>query len=198
MSRLAIYLLGPPRVELDGNELHIPRRKALALLAYLAVERSAHRRDSLAALLWPEYDQRGARGRLRRTLSSLNRCLGEGYLDTDRETSSFESSGVRRTFWLDVDAFRQNLAACETHGHPPDAACTECQARLEEAVALYRDDFFVGFSLPDSLAFDEWVRFQTENLRDQLASCARTACRDAGCSGSIRGGHCSRQALAVP
>ena len=79
MPRLAIYLLGPPRVELDGNELHIPRRKALALLAYLAVERHAHRRDSLAALLWPEYDQSGARGRLRRTLSSLNRSLGEGY-----------------------------------------------------------------------------------------------------------------------
>ena len=39
MPRLDIYLLGPPRVELDANELDIPRRKALALLAYLAVER---------------------------------------------------------------------------------------------------------------------------------------------------------------
>ena len=37
MSRLALYLLGPPRVELDGQAVHIGRRTALALLAYLAV-----------------------------------------------------------------------------------------------------------------------------------------------------------------
>ena len=70
MSRLIIYLLGPPRIELDGDEVHIGRRKALALLAYLAVERrrrsadasaSVHSRDALATLLWPEYDQRDAR-----------------------------------------------------------------------------------------------------------------------------------------
>jgi DNA-binding SARP family transcriptional activator len=51
MPRLAIYLLGPPRVELDANELHIPRRKALALLAYLAVTGITHSRDTLATLL---------------------------------------------------------------------------------------------------------------------------------------------------
>ena len=166
MPRLDMYLLGPPRVELDGETLHIPRRKALGLLAYLAMERHSHRRDSLAALLWPEYDQRGARGRLRRTLSSLNRCLGEGYLDTDRETVALDNTA---DCWLDVDAFLQTLVDCEKHGHPPAAACAECQAWLEEAVALYRDDFLSGFSLPDSLAFDEWTRFQTERLRAQLA-----------------------------
>ena len=37
MSYLALYLLGQPRVELNGEELHIGRRKATALLAYLAV-----------------------------------------------------------------------------------------------------------------------------------------------------------------
>ena len=32
MSRLGLYLLGPPRVELDGEPVHIGRRKMLALL----------------------------------------------------------------------------------------------------------------------------------------------------------------------
>jgi DNA-binding SARP family transcriptional activator len=40
----------------------------------------------------------------------------------------------------------------------------------EEAVGLYRDDFMAGFTLPDSLAFDEWQRYQTEGLRQELAS----------------------------
>ena len=165
MPRLAIYLLGPPLVELDGNELHIPRRKALALLACLAVEKHPHRRDSLAAFLWPEYDQSGARGRLRRTLSSLNRCLGEGYLDADRENVELVENA---DLWLDVDAFQKALSACETHAHLPGTACTECQAWLEEAVALYRDDFLTGFSLPDSLAFDDWARYQSQHLQKEL------------------------------
>jgi DNA-binding SARP family transcriptional activator len=86
MSRLALHLFGPPRVELGGEELHIPRRKAIALLTYLAVEIGRHSRDSLATLLWPEYDQSSARADLRRTLSVLNRALGGEWLTTDRET----------------------------------------------------------------------------------------------------------------
>jgi DNA-binding SARP family transcriptional activator len=59
----------------------------VALLAYLAVEEDIHRRDSLAALIWPEYDQSSARADLRRTLSLLNRKLGKGWLVADQETA---------------------------------------------------------------------------------------------------------------
>ena len=52
MSRLALYLLGPPHLELDGEEIHVGRRKAVALLTYLAVTGRSHSRDSLATLLW--------------------------------------------------------------------------------------------------------------------------------------------------
>ena len=119
MSRLALYLLGPPRVELDDQPVHLGRRKALALLAYLAVERGsrraealppAHSRDGLATLLWSEYDQRGARGRLRRTLSSLSRAIGGERFATDRETVGLNPEAE---LWLDVAQFRQRLAACE-------------------------------------------------------------------------------------
>ena len=36
MSRLASYLLGPLRVELDGEPAAMRGRKAIALLAYLS------------------------------------------------------------------------------------------------------------------------------------------------------------------
>jgi predicted ATPase/DNA-binding SARP family transcriptional activator len=167
MSRLALYLLGPSRVELDGEPVHIGRRKALALLAYLAVERRQHGRDALATLLWPDYDQREARAALRRTLSVINRTLGEGLLTTDRETAGLNPDAE---LWLDVDAFRQRLAACEAHGHPTQHACPACLALLTEAVELYRDDLLSGFTLPDSPAFDDWQRFQAQALRDELDS----------------------------
>jgi DNA-binding SARP family transcriptional activator len=75
MPKLALYLLGPPRVELDGQAVPLGRHKAVALLAYLALTRQPHSRDALATLLWPELDQSRARGQLRRTLSLLNRTL---------------------------------------------------------------------------------------------------------------------------
>jgi DNA-binding SARP family transcriptional activator len=167
MSRLALYLLGPPRIELDGEPVHIARRKAVALLAYLAMMGGSHSRDTLATLLWPEYDQSRARAGLRRTLSELNTTLGEGWLTADRETAGLNPDAG---LWLDVDEFRQKLAACETHGHPPTEACPDCLPLLEEAVALYRDHFLAGFTLRDSVPFDEFQFFETQGLRDELAS----------------------------
>jgi len=166
VSRLAVYLLGPPRVELDGVEVHIPRRKALALLAYLVTTGRAHSRDALAALLWPEYDQSGARGELRRMLSSLSRTIGHERLIIDRETAAL---GLGQGLWVDVQAFEQAVAACAAHDPLPGAPCPECVARLSEAVALYEDDFLSGFALPDSEPFDDWQRLESQRLRATLA-----------------------------
>ena len=162
MFRLALYLLGPPRVERDGEPVTIRRRKATALLAYLAVTGSSHTRDALATLCWPEYDQSRARASLRAALASLKRALGEGWadgkppLDVDRETVSLNPDAE---VWLDVAEFQNLLAECRTHGHPPDQVCAACLSPLAEAAELYRDGFMASFTLPDSLAFDEWQFF---------------------------------------
>ena len=174
MSQLALYLLGPPRVELDGEEIHISRRKAVALLAYLAVTRRPSSRDSVATLLWPKLDQSTARARLRRALAALREAIGDDWVDADRDTISLNPDAE---MWLDVDAFHDQLAACGTHGHPPTEACPDCIPLLEEAVALYRDHFLAGFTLRDSAAFDEVQFFQTEALKDRLADALRRLVR---------------------
>ena len=48
---------GCARVELDGTSIDLQRRKALALLIYLAVSGQPHSRDALATLFWPDLDQ---------------------------------------------------------------------------------------------------------------------------------------------
>jgi DNA-binding SARP family transcriptional activator len=174
MSQLALYLLGPPRLELDGEEIHISRRKAIALLTYLAVTGRSHSRDSVATLLWPELDQSTARARLRRALAALREALGDGWLEADRETLGLNPDA---DVWLDMDAFHDRLAACEAHGHPPTETCPDCLPLLEEAAALYRDHFLAGFTLRDSAAFDEFQFFQTEALKDRLADALRRLVR---------------------
>ena len=132
---LALYLFGPPRLEMDGNPVHIPRRKALALLAYLAVTGQSHSRDWLATLLWPQNDQSSARAELRRTLSVLNRTLGDGWLVADRETARLKTekdSFSSNAFWLDVADFQKKLKVYESHNHPPTLTCPACTPRWKQ------------------------------------------------------------------
>ncbi len=167
MSHLALFLLGRPRIECDGVSVEINRRKAIALLAYLAVAGESHRRDVLATLLWPAHDQAGARAALGTTLWALNSALGKGWIDADRETVSLNRNAG---FWLDVHHFRRLLAECRTHSHTPETMCGACLAALNKAIQLYRGDFLAGFTLRDSTNFDDWQLFQTESLRCELVN----------------------------
>src|SRR5690349_18385820 len=116
MSRLALSLLGPPRIERDGMFIDVDTRKAIALIAYLAVTRQRHSRDALAALLWPEYDQSHARATLRRTLSTLNKALDGPWLEVDRETIGLNPDSDLQ---IDVNTFHDHLAECQFHHHKP-------------------------------------------------------------------------------
>jgi DNA-binding SARP family transcriptional activator len=167
MPRLALFLLGPPCIERDGEPIEFSRRKALALFVYLAFTGRSHSRDGLATLLWPALDQSRARAGLRRALAALKQDLGEGWLDVDRETVRLNRDAE---ISLDVVEFHDRLAECRAHGHPEGEPCPACLPLLAEAAALYRDDFLAGFTLRDSPGFDEWQFFQTEGLRDELAS----------------------------
>ncbi len=166
MTHLTIRLLGAPAIERDAAPVVMDTRKATALLAYLALTGRSHARETLAALLWPEYDDEHARGALRRTLSTLRSALGEAHLAVDRETVGLiPSAGL----WVDVTEFRARLAAWRAHGHPAAEACAACLPLLTEAAALYRDDFLAGFTLRDSAEFDDWQFSQAEGLRGELA-----------------------------
>jgi adenylate cyclase len=179
MSELKLFLFGPPRVELDGTPIEIRRRKALAMLTYLAVTGQPHSRDALATLFWPDQSQSRARGYLRRDLSELNISLGSEWLEIDRETVQLKGSSrpltspdpaARLALWVDVAHFGQLLALTQAHGHSREETCVECLPLLAEAADLYTDDFLAGFTLSDSAEFDDWQFFQTEGLRQELAS----------------------------
>ncbi|UCC61456.1 MAG: AAA family ATPase, partial [Anaerolineae bacterium] len=166
MSCLSLYLLGPPRIERDGEPIQVDTRKAVALLTCLALTAERHGRDALVNLLWPESDQSHGRTALRRTLYALRKALAGDWLDVDRESIGLNPNA---SLWLDVDQFHRHLAACHAHGHPPSQVCPACLAHLSAAVELYRGDFLSGFTLKDSFNFDDWQFFQTESLRREFS-----------------------------
>ncbi|MPZ15914.1 MAG: AAA family ATPase [Chloroflexi bacterium] len=166
MTDLRIWLLGPPRAELNDVPIDVDTRKAIAILAYLAVSAQPHRRDTLAALLWPESDHASARSALRRTLSTLRTALAGRWLAVDGETVRLGEGS-----WLDVRQFLDLLDVWRGHGHPMAEVCPECLAHLGEAADLYRGAFMAGFSLRDSPEFDDWQAAQSELMVRAFSSC---------------------------
>ncbi len=162
MPDLAIYLFGTPNIELHGHSLTVDTRKAIALLAYLAVTGKRHSRNSLATLLWPEYDQSHARSALRRTLSVLQKALNGGYLVVTRDAICLE---LNEQVEVDVVCFRQHIRSADNDENPAGEPSTDCTRHLEQAYALYRGDFMSGFSLRDSAGFDEWQFFEANSLK---------------------------------
>src|SRR5687767_4507802 len=161
-TRLALHFLGSPQLYLDNEPVSADRRKAVALLAYLAVEGGRHTRDSLSALFWPDYDQSKAFTNLRHTLWELQQAIGEGWINADRETMGLnEEAGVS----LDVREFESLLAQSRTQR---DVSLRI--SLLSDAVKLYRNHFLTGFSLKDAADFNEWAFAKSEDLRFKLAT----------------------------
>jgi DNA-binding SARP family transcriptional activator len=166
MEKLEMRFLGAPQVNRQDKPVEVDTRKAIALLAYLVVTEETHTRDALATLLWPELDQSHSRAALRRTLSALKNAIGATYLDIDREFVRFD---FNTSVWIDVKEFQNRLEETYTHGHAHDEVCPVCLPPLNAAATLYVDDFLTGFTLRDSVNFDDWQFFQRENLRRKLA-----------------------------
>jgi DNA-binding SARP family transcriptional activator len=142
-----------------GGVLRQPKR--LALLAYLSAgdEQVFRQRDELLAVFWPEAASARARNALNRALYHLRTQLGE------RSVLSRGSGEVAidpSTLWCDAAAFERHIT----------------QARLVDALALYRGDFLSGFHLPQAADFERWLEHERSRLR-QLAVDAAWALADA-------------------
>lgn len=156
---LDIRLLGSPVVTVDGRAIEVDTRKAIAMLAYLAVEHTAER-EALAGLFWGDSPPDRARATLRRTLSALRSGIGRETISSDRDQVTL--IGPHR---CDVDDFEAAIDATARHGHDPRDVCEMCIDPLTEAAALYRGDFLGAFAVRDAPDFEDWVRPTAESLR---------------------------------
>lgn len=174
---VVLRLLGPPAVVVDGRWEALPCTRPEAAFVYLASSGGRTRRAQLAALLWPDADERGAQTNLRQTLRTLASRPWGAHLRRDRF-----SAGVALA--SDLVAFDRAVA----------------EGRWAEAHARYAGPFLDGFELPRSGEFGAWV----ESERAAVASRWRRAtwawleeARAAGRWHDVAGG-CDRLLAADP
>lgn len=139
MAQLELHVLGGFEARLNGAPITtLATDKGRALLVYLVVEKQrAHRRESLAALLWPEVPESAARQSLSQALTTLRKALKDDdkhapFLLTDRDTVRFNPQA-------DVTIDSDDL----------------------DADGVFLD----GFSIPDAEGFDEWLLMQRESTQ---------------------------------
>ena len=156
MARLDLSLLGAFCARLDGRALSgFVSDKARALLAYLAVEADRpHRREELAALLWPDNAPASARANLSQALFNLRSLLGDRGRAGDPPDEALPFLAVSG----------QTLQLEPTSDHAVDVLVDRCRAALRLLCEGKSDAQIVAFyverysrELTDPSKGPQWV-----------------------------------------
>lgn len=152
---LQVHLLGPVSIVRGGVAARLPpSRKALALLAYLALEASPQSRSRLCDLLWNAPND--PRGELRWCLSKLRRLVD----DTDRGRVVTSGSA---TIALDLsDAF---VDTAEIERALKNGSGDPTSERLAELLELFRGDLLEGIEVDGSPELMTWLMAQRQRFR---------------------------------
>ena len=150
MPVFELTLLGTFGLTALGTPRSLRSHKAQALLTYLALRPlQAHRRDTLASLLWSHVPTSQARHSLRQTISFIRSALEDvptPLIVTEADTLRLNTPEVS------VDAIR--FAELASSGPGPD---------LRAATTAYIGELLEGVHL-DEPAFDRWLAAERERL----------------------------------
>ena len=145
-KKLEARLLGKFDVSRAGRPIGITSRPAQSLFAYLILSAgTAHRREKLAGMLWPDSLEETARDNLRHALWRVRKALesasSANCLQANDLTLAFNGSA---DYWLD---------AAELAKVSENASADELRSVLSE----YQGELLPGF-------YDEWVVLEREHL----------------------------------
>lgn len=148
VAPLELRLLGACGLWWYGNPIQLGTRKALALMAYLALQPSGATRSELCALLWPDSDETRARRSLRVELTRVYAQLGEGLALSEGDVLRLNPEALHCDYW-----------ALEAHLKQHDS---------EAALELYRGELLQGFHVYQSPEFEEWLQRERDRLRERM------------------------------
>ena len=133
MKEIQAFLLGRPRILLDGEQVSLPFKQAEALLYYLLVEGSASRLK-LADLIWGDRgDEKKVRSNMRNAIYVLRKALGtDVLLETQKNVLEINSD-----YRVDVDLLRF--------------------MENNEPLREYQGEFLEDFYLKDNEYYNDWV-----------------------------------------
>ena len=154
MPNINVITLSEPRCVYEGADTALPvQKRRFALLAYLAMERSAPR-ARIVALFYPEIDEARAGRRLTQSIYSIRQVFGGDCIETrGGELRACES------------------LVCDAN----DFGTLADRGEYELALGLYRRPFLDGFYLSDACDWERWVERKRAVLTRTFSHAARLA-----------------------
>ncbi len=153
---LEIKTLGGLVLKVNDHVLtDLGSHKAEAILIYLAVRGGTCNRNILATLLWPDSSESQALTSLRVDLTVLRKYLGD-YILVSRDSVAINP---RSQVHLDVLDLESKLL----------------KGDMDAALDIYQGDFLQGFSIRDSLEFEDWCRIQQERINGKVTNVLHSA-----------------------
>ncbi|MBI3536368.1 MAG: tetratricopeptide repeat protein [Chloroflexi bacterium] len=146
---LQVKLLGQFDVRLDDKPIVIPSRASQSLLAYLVLNsHTAHRREKLAGLLWPNTSDENARRNLRQELWRIRKAVGAEFLDADDFSITLR---LNSNCSLDVAELERALMIA----HAAMGNIAQVAATFERCRAALRNDLSVEPSAQTRALFEQ-------------------------------------------
>ena len=99
---LELSLLGLARVQVNSLEVNLATRKALGLLAYLALEGTTTR-SKLADLFWSNMDEDAARNNLRKEVFRLRETPLREFLEVSTNSLNLRAIKLDLTMFLESE-----------------------------------------------------------------------------------------------
>ena len=180
---LTISLIGGIGLAFDGREVPLPNRKALAMLAYLALSHPPEeQRERLTGLFWSESEQGKASTTLRQVVHETKVALEAVGCDSLRTTRL--AVGLKQgSFRADIADELATLDTLKMLPPPPTAFWSCPRPPIPDIVELLlrqprvADTLLGGFDDLDP-AFRSWLLVRRQVLHDQLMRALEKGYRD--------------------
>lgn len=153
MDKISVHLLGRPYVEVNGERINFPYKKAEGFFYYLCVKKTATR-EEIIYVLWGADTENVGRKNLREAVYQIKKLLGKEILVTAGHTSiSLNPECMPQIDWDEVT--QDNILEQEEEG------------------------FLSHFHIKNSYEFEEWIAVMQEQYDQSFMKSARTKMYDA-------------------
>lgn len=153
MSKINVHLLGRPYVEVDGERINFPYKKAEGFFYYLCVKKNATR-EEIIYVLWGADNENVGRKNLREAVYQIKKLLGKEILVTAGHTSiSLNQECMPEIDWDFIT--EENILEHEEEG------------------------FLSHFHIKNSYEFEEWIESMQDQYDQSFLKCARKRLHDA-------------------
>lgn len=153
MNSINVHLLGRPYVELNGERVNFPYKKAEGFFYYLCVKKTATR-EEIIYVLWGADNENVGRKNLREAVYQIKKILGKEILVTAGHTSISLNPECK----IEIDWDRVN----------------------QENILEHEEEGFLShFHIKNSYEFEEWVDSMQEQYNQSFLKCAHQRLREA-------------------